>query len=212
MKRGTLFLIVVGIMVWTGVVSCSKPNRVQILAYQKAILNTRADKDRFFATYPDSPLLPVQRMNFKGLRYYRPDIDYKVTAVFTPAKTAGSFQIQTSSGRPRVYVVLGQLNFSLKGHKLTLTAYQEKDLLAKHPDDLFVPFTDLTSDKTTYGGGRYLDVKSKGSGSRQVTLDFNMAFNPYCAYNHNYSCPIPPPVNHLPVAVKAGEKKFIAIK
>ncbi len=209
MKRlHPLFVIVIVVMAWTGVVSCSKPNRVQILAYQKAILKTRADKDRFFASYPDSPLLPVQRMDFKGLRYYRPDIDYKVTAVFTPVKSVGTFQIQTSSGRPRVYVVLGRLDFSLKGHKLTLTAYQEKDLLARHPDDLFVPFTDLTSAKTTYGGGRYLDVKSKGSGSRQVTLDFNLAFNPYCAYNHNFSCPIPPSANHLLVAVKAGEMKF----
>ncbi len=203
-----LFIIVIGIMVWAGVVSCSKPNRVQILAYQKAILKERADKDIFFASYPDSPLLPVQRMNFKGLHYYRPDIDYRVKADFTPAKSAGIFQIQTSSGRLRVYVVLGRLDFSLKGHKLTLTAYQEKDLLAKHPDDLFVPFTDLTSAKTTYGGGRYLDVKSKGSGARQVVLDFNLAFNPYCAYNHNFSCPVPPSVNHLPVAVKAGEKIF----
>ncbi len=201
-----LFIIVIGIMVWAGVVSCSKPNRVQILAYQKAILKERADKDIFFASYPGSPLLPVQRMNFKGLHYYRPDINYKVTAAFTPAKSAGTFQIQTSSGRPRVYVVLGRLEFSLKGHKLTLTAYQEKDLLAKRPDDLFVPFTDLTSAKTTYGGGRYLDVKSKGNGARQVVLDFNLAFNPYCAYNHNFSCPIPPSVNHLPVAVEAGEK------
>lgn len=203
-----LFITALAIMVWAGVVSCSKPNRVQVLAYQKAILKARADKDRFFASYPDSPLLPVQRMNFKGLRYYRPDIDYRVTAVFTPAKSTGTFLIQTSSGPARVYVVLGRLDFSLKGRKLSLTAYQEKDLLAKHPDSLFVPFSDLTSAKQTYGGGRYLDVKSKGSGSQQVVLDFNLAFNPYCAYNHNYSCPIPPSANHLPVAVKAGEMKF----
>jgi len=188
--------------------ACSKTNRLEVLHYKKTVMNTRADKDRFFGKSAESPLLPVQRLNFRGLSYFPPDISYKLEAVFTPLKSSQDFKIQTSSGRERVYITKGRLDFSYGNQKFTLMAYQEKDQTASYPDELFVPFTDTTNGKQTYGGGRYLDINSPGQGKRVVVLDFNLAFNPYCAYNHNYSCPIPPKENHLSIPIMAGEKIF----
>jgi uncharacterized protein (DUF1684 family) len=190
------------------VCACSKANRVEVLKYKKNITKQRADKDRFFGESPNSPLLPVQRMSFKGLKYYKPDFKYKIKAIFTPQKSAQSFKIQTSSGRERLYIVKGRLDFAYKGEKLFLMAYQEKAQASSHPNSLFIPFTDLTSGQQSYGGGRYIEINSPGQQAREVVLDFNLAFNPYCAYNHNYSCPIPPTENHLDIAINAGERKF----
>ncbi len=188
--------------------ACSKPNRVELLHYKKEIMKQRADKDKFFGESPNSPLLPVQRMNFKGLRYFEPDINYKIEARLTPLQSQQSFKIQTSSGRERLYLVTGRMDFTYKGHQMTLMAYQEKDQAADRPNDFFIPFTDMTTGDQTYGAGRYLDIKSIGQGPRPVVLDFNLAFNPYCAYNYNYSCPIPPHENRLAVSIQAGETKF----
>jgi len=188
--------------------ACSKTNRVEALHYKKEIIRERADKDQFFGKSAESPLLPVQRMNFRGLNYFPPDIKYKLEARFIPLKTMKYFKIRTSSGRERGYITKGRLDFSYGNQKFTLMAYQEEDQVARHPDDLFVPFTDPTNGKQTYGGGRYMDINSPGQGERTVVVDFNLAFNPYCAYNHNYSCPIPPEENHLSIAIMAGEKKF----
>ncbi|NOX25814.1 MAG: DUF1684 domain-containing protein [Deltaproteobacteria bacterium] len=188
--------------------ACSKPKHPEDLRYKKEIIKERLAKDQFLRSSPSSPLLLIQRLNFKGLKYFAPDISYRTKAKFTPLASSKSFKIMTSSGRKRLYIVKGRLDFTRNGKKLTLTAYEEKDLTASHPDDIFVPFTDLTSGRQSYGAGRYLEFNSPGRNIREVILDFNLAFNPYCAYNHNYSCPIPPPGNHLDIAVKAGEKKF----
>ncbi len=188
--------------------ACSKPKRQEDLIYKKAIIKERYDKDQFLRNSPSSPLLLVQRLNFKGLKYFAPDISYRIKAQFTPMTSSKSFKIMTSAGHRRLYIVKGRLNFACNGKKLTLTAYEEKDLTVSHPDDIFIPFTDLTNGWQSYGAGRYLEFNSSGRNIRKVMLDFNLAFNPYCAYNHDYSCPIPPPGNHLDIAVKAGEKKF----
>jgi len=209
MKRGQHFAnLLVLLIIVSFICACSKTNRLAVLKYKKEITKGRIDKDRFFGESPNSPLLPVQRLNFKGLKYFKPDMNYRLKAKFTPQSSPQSFKIQTSSGRERLYIVKGRLDFNYAGHKLTLTAYQEKDRAASHPNELFMPFTDLTSGKQSYGGGRYLEVTTPNLHSGEVVLDFNLAFNPYCAYNHNFSCPIPPRGNHLDLAVYAGEKKF----
>jgi uncharacterized protein (DUF1684 family) len=106
------------------------------------------------------------------------------------------------------FVKYGEAHFVLNGMEYKLNVYQSPALQgAKAQDDsLFLPFTDQTNGEETYEVGRYIDLEIPSSG--EIVIDFNMAYNPYCSYNHNYSCPIPPAENTLPIEVKAGEKKF----
>lgn len=199
------WLICLGMMLI--VVACgSGPNRVEILQHKKETLAARKDKDRFFKTSQDSPLITEQQMNFKELSYFPVDIAFRVTARYQRLATPTEFRIQTSTGHERVYVTIGRLDFSLANKPLTLFAYHEKGQETTGRNSLFVPFTDLTTGKDTYGAGRYLDIPEPTADS--VVLDFNVAYNPYCAYNYNFSCPIPPPENRLDIAIKAGEKLF----
>ena len=200
------WLICLGVMLC--VVACgSGPNRIEILQHKKEILAARKDKDRFFKTSQNSPLINEQQMNFKELSYFQVDIAYKVTAHYQPLPKPVEFRIQTSTGHERVYVTIGRLDFSLEGKALTLFAYHEKGQGDNGRNSLFVPFTDLTTGKESYGAGRYLDIPKPTNGE-SVVLDFNEAYNPYCAYNYNFSCPIPPPENRLDIGIKAGEKIF----
>jgi len=200
------WLICLGVMLC--LVACgSGPNRIEILQHKKEILAGRKDKDRFFKTSQNSPLINEQQMNFKELSYFQVDIAYKVTARYQRLAKPVEFRIQTSTGHERVYVTIGRLDFSLAGQALTLFAYHEKNQEDTGRNSLFVPFTDQTTGKESYGAGRYLDLPEP-AGDSSVVLDFNEAYNPYCAYNYNFSCPIPPPENRLDVAIKAGEKIF----
>jgi uncharacterized protein (DUF1684 family) len=165
---------------------------------------------RINAEYRDpehSPLKPADREHFTALERYAPDARFRVTATFK-AKEGKAFKMKTSTERLPTYQAVGQLRFTLNGKKLKLTVYRNPDLTAKpeYANYLFVPFTDLTNGEATYGGGRYLDLE--GPLGPTVDLDFNKAYNPYCAYGGKYSCPIPPAENHLPVAVEAGVKAF----
>ncbi len=166
--------------------------------------------DRINAEYRDTahtPLRPEDREHFTELERFAPDERYRVTARFKPRK-GKAFAMPTTTDRLPMYEPVGQLTFTLLGRKEQLTVYRNIDL-SKRPEYvnyLFVPFTDLTNGDSTYGGGRYLDLT--GPLATGVELDFNRAYNPYCAYGGRYSCPIPPAENHLEVAVEAGVKAF----
>ncbi len=165
---------------------------------------------RIDAEYRDtahSPLLPEDLAHFTELERFAPDAAFRVTATFK-AKLGKAFQMRTTTDRTPTYQSVGSLSFTLEGRKHKLTVYRNPDLSAKpeYANYLFVPFTDLTNGESTYGGGRYLDLT--GPLGATVELDFNRAYNPYCAYGGRYSCPIPPAENHLPVAVEAGVKAF----
>lgn len=199
------WLVCIGMMFF--VASCgSGPNRLEILQHKKETLAARKDKDRFFKTSKDSPLLNEQQWKFKELSYFPVDIAFKVTAHYERLPKPVEFRIQTSTGHERVYVTVGRFDFTLAKKKMTLFAYHEKGQEATGRNSLFVPFTDLTTGKESYGAGRYLDVEAPPGDS--IVLDFNLAYNPYCAYNYNFSCPIPPPENRLDIEIKAGEKLF----
>ncbi len=194
-----------------GVIAClvscgSGPNRLETLQHKKKVLAVRKDKDRFFKTSQDSPLINEQQWKFKELSYFPVDIAYKVTAHYQRLAKPVEFRIQTSTGHERVYVTIGRFDFTMANKRLTLSAYQEKGQETPGRNSLFVPFTDLTTGRETYGAGRYLDLEAPSGDS--AVLDFNLAYNPYCAYNYNFSCPIPPPENRLDLEVKAGEKLF----
>ncbi|HEV2237479.1 MAG TPA: DUF1684 domain-containing protein [Ktedonobacterales bacterium] len=170
-------------------------------------LNTaRQEKDEFFAHSPHSPLPREQRGNdFHGLSYFAPDLDYRVSAQVEPIEPPETVQLGTSTGEPRSMVRFARLRFQIAGVELTLTGFANPG--EYEPDELFIPFQDATSSRETYGAGRYLEVAIERTGPTTTALvDFNLAYNPYCAYSPLYSCPVPPRENRLSAPVKAGER------
>jgi uncharacterized protein (DUF1684 family) len=171
----------------------------------------REGRDKEFRNKAESPLLEEDFSKFKGLNYFDEDKSFRVEARFQRTADENYFQMPTSSGVPKKYIKYGVLKFKLENREHQLNIYQmDKAMLEKFPeyaDLLFVPFKDATNGAETYGGGRYIDIKApKGN---KVILDFNLAYNPSCAYGSDrYSCPIPPKKNFLKIDIKAGEKSF----
>jgi uncharacterized protein (DUF1684 family) len=181
--------------------ACSNPNDV---AYAQLIMQHRAATTYKFLDPATTPLTQAKLANFKGLPYYEVNKIYLVEATFNPTGNQTIFAMPHTLNRVYEYVEAGTLSFTLNGKNLQLMSYLRKGEMTDSVQ-LFIPFTDLTGGKSTYGGGRYLDVKAKLS-AKKVWIDFNFAYNPYCAYNVDFSCPIPPNQNHLPVAIEAGEQ------
>lgn len=156
-----------------------------------------------------TPLLPEQQKEFKGLKYFVPDMDYLVEATLVKAGRQEDVVMKTSGERTPVFVKYGTVNFTVRGNACTLTVYRNKKMLEISQDtsSLFIPFRDETCGHESYGGGRYIDCEIPAGGDKMM-IDFNKAYNPYCAYNHNYSCVIPPEENRLKVRIEAGEKVF----
>ncbi|HRH37630.1 MAG TPA: DUF1684 domain-containing protein [Flavobacteriales bacterium] len=154
-----------------------------------------------------SPLPPEAREHFTVLDRFAPDPAFRVVAK-VKRKAGKPFAMKTSTDRLPMYEPVAVLSFKLNGKKLRLTVYRNIDLSkkAEYVNYLFIPFTDSTNGTSTYGGGRYLELQ--GPLAEAVELDFNRAYNPYCAYGGRYSCPVPPAENHLPVAIEAGVKAF----
>lgn len=175
---------------------------------EKAAVAFQAQLNKEYADEKESPLKPTDREHFKGLDFYTIDMKYCVEAKLTKTPQEKPFVMKTSGIRTPLYVKYGELDFSLKGKKCKLNVYRNIELSKqeKYKNHLFLPFTDLTSGVESYGGGRYIDLEATDKST--MTLDFNQAYNPYCAYNEGYSCPIPPKENDLLVEVKAGVKKF----
>ena len=152
-----------------------------------------------------SPLSEAGRQTFDSLRYYPADKAYCFSAQFAPAVTQDTVRLATSTGRPEKYLRWGQASFILDKREYKLTLFRA----AVGPDTtLFVPFADRTNGAATYGAGRYLDAPLPAPDDTEILLDFNTAYNPYCAYNAAYTCPLPPAENRLNVALPAGEKTF----
>ncbi len=155
----------------------------------------RKQKDEFFKRSGHSPLTAQQKQSFDGLRYYdpRPDLRYEIAV--QPFDEQDDIVMQTNTGDPRTYIRYGTLNFEVGGEAVTLTLYEA-------PHGYFLPFVDANED--TYGAGRYLDVEEIRPDV--VLVDFNLAYNPFCAYNDGWVCPITPAENRLTVRIDAGEK------
>ena len=197
----TLRLSVIALSVTVSLAACSSGTADPNAGYAATLQAERAAKDAAFRRQVNQPI-PAARMDeLLPLKYFPPDPGYAVPASFTPAATRTPLQIPTSTGQIRAMEVVGTLEFTLKGQALSLTALVEA---GTPPDRLFVPFTDLTTGTETYEAGRYLEIARTATGI--YTIDFNRAFQPFCAYNHEYDCPFPPPSNRLAVPVRAGEK------
>lgn len=159
-----------------------------------------AGRDSLFRSEA-SPLLPTDRASFEGLAYFAYDSTLAFHARVSPELARDTFVMATSTGEVRPFIRYGVFRFQGDDRAYTLTAFKPVDEPGAR---LFIPFQDLTSGQTTYGGGRYLDIDEAPDGL--YTIDFNQAYHPYCVYNPIYSCPIPPPENRLGLAVTAGER------
>jgi len=164
------------------------------------LTRNRKQKDQFFQFDPHSPLSVEQKHTFTGLNYYPENPDLRFDVTLEPFEDRPVVQMQTSTGELREYIKYGQFHFEVEGQPATLTVY------TSDAGDTFVPFTDATSARETYGAGRYLELESLGG--NRFRVDFNLAYNPWCAYSPDYSCPIPLPENRLEVPIRAGEKNF----
>lgn len=168
------------------------------------LLQFRTEKDSFLQLSRRSPIKKEDRRTFRHLNYYEASPLFVVRATLHRNESPPPLTITTTTGETRDAVNFGKLEFRLQGKTCHLSAYKFTD--RRHAGDLFVPFTDSTSGRETYGAGRYLDLEENETG--EYILDFNRAYNPYCAYNEEYSCPIPPRENRLSIAITAGEKIY----
>jgi len=171
-------------------------------AYAAQVRQARAQKDAAFRTAPSSPIPAAQRAAFSGLRYFKPDAAYRVGARLVRAAVPTPLPLALTGGSADAYVRWGTAEFELGGRPQKLTLLQKQG----ETKELFVPFIDPTNGEQTYGGGRFLDLPVPAPEASEITLDFNAAYNPFCTYNHDYSCPRPPADNRLTVPVPAGEQ------
>lgn len=160
----------------------------------------RKEKDVFFINDHHSPLSANERKEFQGLSYYQENKDLRFEVEVEPFPEGVHVQMQTSTGDLQEYLKYGKFGFEVDGVPAELTVFTSGE------GEAFLPFTDATSGKETYGAGRYLELEHIGGSRFQV--DFNLAYNPWCAYSPAYSCPIPPAENRLSVPIQAGEKDF----
>ncbi|MDP1715796.1 MAG: DUF1684 domain-containing protein [Anaerolineales bacterium] len=159
----------------------------------------RVEKDDFFARHHQSPLTSVQKQHFKGLNYFPESTALRLEVDVETSSTLENIMIDTTGGQPQTYQRFGRFKFLVDGQSAELTIY-------KNQNGYFLPFVDNLAGKETYPAGRYLEPEKLPNG--KFLVDFNLAYNPYCAYNEKWSCPITPAENRLKVSVRAGEKIF----
>lgn len=207
----TVFPFLIAIVIAVTSITCGKQEKKAADpaqnddVYTLELRKDRKEKDLHFLTDDSSPLLATDKENFRSLVYYEPAPEFIFFTMIHRTPRATEFTIQTSKNKPRVMMHVGYIPFMYEGKEYRLQAFAPKDT---SEDGLyyFVPFKDATNGTETYGAGRFLDFDHLQNDS--LILDFNYAYNPYCAYNDRYNCPIPPAENHLPIAIRAGEKRF----
>ena len=175
---------------------------------EAAVTQFQTDLNTEFADAKTSPLMAEDLVTFQTLDFYPANGKYFVVSKFVRKKKEKPFEMKTTGERKPMYVKYGEAFFTLDGKDFKLNVYRNIALSKKkeYKNHLFLPFSDLTCGQESYIGGRYIDVKIPEGNT--LVIDFNTAYNPYCAYNHKYSCPIVPLENDLNVEIKAGVKKF----
>lgn len=200
-----LALVVLGFVTWYALHQTARPQSEAASPAPPDYAAERAAKDSIWRTAADSPLPDSLKPRFRGLAYFAPSDSFRVTATYTALSTLQPLLVPlTHRDAPEPYVRVGRLQFVLNGRSCTLTALRRPAEPATAA--LFVPFTDATTGRTTYGGGRYLNLSAPAVDQATVTLDFNLAYAPTCAHVPDYECPVPPKENALQVAVRAGER------
>ncbi len=170
------------------------------------IVSQREARDEAFRSIPDSPIPEKDRNSFQKLEYYPVNEDLKFSVRLNRYSRPKQVRLGTNTGEIRSGLRYGYFEFVVEGQTCRLQVYRLEDVASSKGPNLFVPFRDATSGSETYAPGRYIDLAENTSGIYE--LDFNRAYNPFCAYNDDYSCPFPPEENTLPVPIRAGEKKY----
>jgi uncharacterized protein (DUF1684 family) len=170
------------------------------------IKSEQADLVKFYLDSATTPLSKAERIDFKGIQHFPINLKYRVTATLEKFDQKDTVVFPTSSSKLKRYIKYAKATFNLDGKKHSLILYRMADIKKQEYANLvFLPFTDLTSNYETYGGGRYLDLEVTDSNT--MIIDFNLCYHPYCAYSHNgWSCPIPPKENFVNAKIKAGVK------
>ena len=206
MTRGTLLTsnaLALITLALAPLAACSSgPSAPDDSKYIEQLTTARVVKDRAFRDAADSPVPADKRDKILPLAYYPVDPNYAVPAVLRLSEDRPVFDMLTSSGEPRRMQLVGTLEFTLQGETRSLGAFVPDG--TEQITTLFVPFADQTTGKETYAAGRYLDIDPTSTG--YYTIDFNRAYNPYCAYSPTFECPFPPSSNRLTTEVRAGEK------
>jgi len=201
-----IFLIGISLMLQGIPESIRGEDQKEITLEEQRVLKWRKERDVFFKSHQRSPLLPQDKKNFNGLKYYPFDSQY----VFSGEIERFNFHINnpkyyatflTNKGTNKRYIRYGKFHFQLAGKEYTIEIY--KSILS---DTLFIPFKDKTNEKETYEGGRYIDAEILPD--YKMVLDFNMAYQPSCAYNEKFVCALPPRENMLDIDIQAGEKNY----
>ena len=177
--------------------------------FDKAVVEKfQIDLNVEFADAKTSPLLPEDLAEFKSLDFYPINEKAFVVAQFIRTEDEKPFVMPTSGAKKPLYVKFGEARFQLEGKEFKLNIYRNIEISKKeeYKDYLFLPFSDLTTGKESYIGGKYIDLKVPSGNT--IVIDFNLSYNPYCAYSYKYSCPKVPLENNLAIEIKAGVKKF----
>ncbi|MET3732840.1 DUF1684 domain-containing protein [Moheibacter stercoris] len=178
-------------------ISCGTQKKVSTYTYQKELRD-------FYNNPKTTPLKGEEISQFKGITFFPIDNQFKVLANFKAIENGKILPFPTSAKKIKHYKEYGIIQFTIQNQPLELTLYQSEPLHEGYENSLFLPFTDETNGDTSYGGGRYLDLETTDIQNNQIWIDFNKAYNPYCAYSKHYNCPIPPANNYLEIEIKAG--------
>lgn len=176
------------------------------VASMDTVASERMQRNEVFRTGANSPIPQKDRNSFKGLDYFPVNKDLRFSLRLQRYARPKQVRLGTNTGEIRSGLRYGFFDFVVDGESCRLQVYRLDDVAQGGGPNLFIPFRDATSGSETYAPGRYIDLAENTSGI--YDLDFNRAYNPYCAYNHEYSCPLPPAENTLPVPIRAGEKNY----
>lgn len=202
MKLAIPFLFLIAVF------GCKKPTEQYTNLHLLEIQNHQKKLNDDYANPKSSPLTPEDLTSFETLDFFEVDENYEVKATLELTPNDPVFEMATTTNRKPLYKRFGIATFQLNGKQFTLNVYQNQQLILdfEHRNSLFLPFTDATNGHESYKGGRYIDVEIPLDNI--LAIDFNKAYNPYCAYNSKYSCPVVPKENHLDIEIKAGVKAF----
>src|SRR5690606_36602675 len=186
---------------------------VQVGIGQYNVDSVRILRDQKLEQFSNDPNAPLTAEDIRYINYYEPDSTYVVHGRVELLRGEQPFRMPTSDGTSKVYVRYAKVRFQLQCEEGELTVYRSPDLFANplYRDHLFLPFTDATNGVETYGGGRYIDLSVDDIHNGSITVDFNTAYNPYCAYSSGYRCPVPPAENFLPIPISAGEMNYTGL-
>jgi len=193
-------------------ISCaSKKEIVNSASYSDQIVQHQAEYMQDFIADPRAPL---DEEDLKYVQFFAPDAAYRCDCTVRVTPDAPPFDMSTYSGQTQPYRQYGIATCSLNGNTIDVHLYSNIRAMSipGYKDHLFLPFKDHTNGEATYGGGRYIDLKTGDIQDGKVTIDFNKCYNPWCAYSDGYNCPIPPVENHFDMEIKAGEKMWLGKK